>query len=200
MKNKIYDEEVEYFFVSSKINGGRKMFFPSSFDLNKIKKMNDYGNIYAKEVFDSLSWFREKKYIKLYAYCMMPNHIHFLAKIIGDRKIKKMVKEFHKFTAHQIMKLAEDKEDYDLLNYFAANNYKNDRKHLIWESCVGRPLYSEKAIVKRLDYIHNNPVRKGWRLVTEIEDYPYSSACYYLREEEPLIPVDYLWEDEEGRG
>ena len=39
------------------------------------------------------------------------------------------------------------------------------------------PVYSEKKLVQKINYIHNNPVVAG--LVKNCEDYPWSSAFYY---------------------
>lgn len=196
MKNKIITFPEDIIFVSSKIAGGRSIFYPSSFDLNMIKRLEDHGNVYAKEVFQSLKWFRHKNFIKLFYFCLMPNHLHFICKLIGSYNLNKFLKEFHKFTAHQILNLAEKLEDYDLLNYFAQKNFKEDRKHLIWADCVSRVLHSHRYLNHAINYVHNNPIAKGWNLVADVVDYPYSSACYYYNYEIPLIEVDDFGEAE----
>lgn len=196
MKNKPVTFPEDIIFVTSRITDWRKIFYPSSFDLNEVKKLKDWGNPYAKEIFESLKWFRDKKLIKLYTFCLMPNHLHFICKMIGRYNLNKFLKEFHKFTAHRIIEVAEQLEDWDLLNHLAQGNNKKDRKHLIWESCVGKVLEHEDDIWRAIDYIDYNPVAKGWNLVENFDDYPYSSACFYYKQEKPLIEVDNLFEAE----
>ncbi|MEW6718350.1 MAG: hypothetical protein AB1345_12735 [Chloroflexota bacterium] len=41
-----------------------------------------------------------------------------------------------------------------------------------------------------MEYIHSNPVSKRWILVDDRADYLYSSACFYDRDETPVIPID----------
>ena len=41
-----------------------------------------------------------------------------------------------------------------------------------------------------MEYIHQNPIAKNWNLVSDRADYPYSSACFYDRDEIPIIEVD----------
>jgi REP element-mobilizing transposase RayT len=196
MKNKLITFPEDIIFVSSRIAGWGKIFYPSSFDLNKIKRLKDWGNPYAKEIFLSLKWFRDKKLIKLYNYCLMPNHLHFICKMAGKYNLNKFLKEFHKYTAHRILDLAEKLESWELLNHFVKRNNKNDRKHLIWESCIGKVLEKEANIWRAIDYIDYNPVAKGWNLVENFTDYPYSSACFYYKGEKPLIEIDNIFEEE----
>jgi putative transposase len=52
-----------------------------------------------------------------------------------------------------------------------------------------RNLQHEKSVVAALDYIHNNPVRRG--LCQQAVDWFWSSARYYvlgLKEPEPMLP------------
>jgi hypothetical protein len=56
---------------------------------------------------------------------------------------------------------------------------------------LGIPLWSDELVWQKLAYIHFNPVRAG--LCIYPEDYPYSSAGFYMREDKRwdfLIHVD----------
>jgi len=55
---------------------------------------------------------------------------------------------------------------------------------------LAKNIYSEAFLFQKMEYIHNNPVDKDWRLVTDRADYLYSSACFYDRGERPIIEVD----------
>ena len=50
-------------------------------------------------------------------------------------------------------------------------------------------LYSEKFVWKKINYIHNNPVKDGW--VKNPEDWCYSSASNY-QEMESILEVERL--------
>jgi hypothetical protein len=41
-----------------------------------------------------------------------------------------------------------------------------------------------------MDYIHNNPLQPHWCLAERAEEYPWSSARFYLMDEPALIPLD----------
>ena len=60
-----------------------------------------------------------------------------------------------------------------------------DRKYQIWEN---RPLsvslWSEEVFEQKLAYIHNNPVQEPWKPAKRAADYDYSSARFYLLQED----------------
>jgi len=57
---------------------------------------------------------------------------------------------------------------------------QKDRIYHIWER---RPKWIEVMNVpifnQKLDYIHANPIQERWNLVTNYEDYKWSTASYY---------------------
>ena len=40
-----------------------------------------------------------------------------------------------------------------------------------------------------MEYIHNNPVSKDWKLVADRAEYKYSSACFYDKGVMPITPI-----------
>lgn len=40
-----------------------------------------------------------------------------------------------------------------------------------------------------MEYIHQNPIAKDWKLITDRADYPYSSAGYYDYGRKPIIEI-----------
>jgi putative transposase len=57
-------------------------------------------------------------------------------------------------------------------------NKGGDRKYQVWQrNSLGIPLWSDKVIWQKLEYIHYNPVSAG--LCLRPEDYKYSSARFY---------------------
>jgi REP element-mobilizing transposase RayT len=51
-------------------------------------------------------------------------------------------------------------------------------------------IWSEKKIQEKLNYMHNNPVRRG--LVAQPGDWPWSSWRYYYLDDSSLLAMDRL--------
>ena len=67
-------------------------------------------------------------------------------------------------------------DDAKMLSQFLVN--AKDRKYQFWErNPLSVDLLSEKVIVEKLKYIHENPVRAGF--CSYPEEYKYSSAALY---------------------
>ena len=64
----------------------------------------------------------------------------------------------------------------DVLETLKVNKY--DRTYQIWKlEPLSIELFTEKAFMQKLEYIHNNAVVAG--LVSYAEEYKYSSAKFY---------------------
>ncbi|WP_276498491.1 transposase [Pontibacter litorisediminis] len=133
---------------------------------------------YKQIIVDSLRYLVEQKRVKVYAFVIMPNHLHLLWKMEEPHKREDVQRDFLKYTAQQIK--------YDLvahhplvLERFRVN--AKDRQYQLWER---NPLsiycYSVAVTEQKLDYIHNNPAQEKWRLVTLPEEYLFSSARFYF--------------------
>jgi hypothetical protein len=46
-----------------------------------------------------------------------------------------------------------------------------------------------KFLQQKIEYIHQNPVAKDWKLVEDRADYPYSTAGYYDYGRKPIIEI-----------
>jgi hypothetical protein len=82
-----------------------------------------------------------------------------------------------------------------------------DRTIQIWErNPLPFELYSEKVIWQKLGHIHKNPCQENWRLAALPELYRFSSARYYLLNEDDwgssrtLVKPDTAWASVAGRG
>jgi REP element-mobilizing transposase RayT len=51
-------------------------------------------------------------------------------------------------------------------------------------------VWSEKKRAEKIDYMHNNPVKRGW--VTQPGDWPWSSWRYYYLEDSSVLAMDHL--------
>ncbi len=174
MKFKTKRSTVNLYFSTSVITGHKRIF-----DDDEL----------ARIVLRSLHWLRENQFWKLFAYCLMPNHLHCVAQ---TEDISKVLAKFHSFTGHEIIKYLQKNNRKDLQAYFAnaAKTKKQDRTHLVWEDPLVRIIESEYVLMELIEYVHNNPIAKGWRLAISRSEYPYSSARYYEKGLDPVIPID----------
>ena len=148
-----------------------------------------YRNIIA----DSLTYCRHSKGLKLYAWCLMTNHIHLVCTVDPPFSMSDFIRDYKKFTAKAILAAIENspesRKEWMLYRFEYAGKYdKRIEKYRFWQD-KSHPieLYNNKMIDERINYIHQNPVRTG--LVAIAEDYLFSSARNYA-ELSSVIEID----------
>ncbi|MDD3077756.1 MAG: transposase [Paludibacter sp.] len=135
--------------------------------------------VYRDIVIDSLKYCQANKGLEIYAFVVMSNHTHILLRS-GNGKLSDTIREFKSFTAKQILLAiemeAESRRDWMLnLFEFSAKQHKRNEKYQIWtHENHAELIYSDKFIMQKINYIHENPIRAG--IVEKAEDYLYSSA------------------------
>lgn len=77
------------------------------------------------------------------------------------------------------------------------------KEHVFWQSGGGydRNIIQGETLLKIIDYLHENPVRKGF--VTRAMDWKWSSAAWFVANEDiPLMPdpIPPDWLEEAGLG
>lgn len=125
---------------------------------------------------DSINFYCKKYMADICGYVWMPNHIHCIVFFNNSRLLPSFMRDFKKYTAGQIRrKLQTDRGDLvqEKLEYeIRTQQYK------IWmDRYDAVPLWKREHILTKLEYIHNNPVKRN--LVVEADEYKYSSAWYY---------------------
>jgi putative transposase len=130
-------------------------------------------------VIESLSFLTKANRITVYAFVIMRNHFHMIWQILGEHKREEVQRDFLKFTSQQILKILR-KEQSPMLGELLVR--AKDRKYQVWErNSLGIPIWSEKVLWQKLEYIHRNPVTAG--LCKYPEEFKYSSAGFYYRSE-----------------
>ena len=162
------------YFVTASINGWKHLFA---------------NPIYSQIVLDSLIWLRKEKRMYLYAFVIMPNHLHLVLKPI-NRKIGQLLQDFGSFTAHAILKELRKNQQIELLAFFHEERRDSRHQHSIWQDIQAKNIFLQKVLEQKMEYTHQNPIAKGWSLTKNRADYRYSSACFYDRDENPIIEVD----------
>ena len=138
---------------------------------------------YRNIIVESLDYCRKNKGLKLYAWCLMTNHIHLVCSVDQPFRMTDFIRDFKQFTAkkvlHDIQTLPESRRDWMLYRFEFAGKFDNRiEKYRFWQD-KSHPveLPTNEMIDQRIHYIHQNPVRTG--LVAREEDYLYSSARNY---------------------
>jgi hypothetical protein len=72
-----------------------------------------------------------------------------------------------------------------------AASHIPDQRYKVWEDGYdARDIFSQGFLRQKAEYCHNNPCQPHWALVKRPEQYPWSSARYYLLGEPAIIPID----------
>ena len=119
----------------------------------------------------------------------MPTHLHWISKPCDPFTVSEVLQSFASYTAHEILKALRSKGQDDWLAVF-TDHAKPGKKHHIWQKPLAKNVYSKEFLYEKLEYIHSNPVNKKWHLVSDRADFGFSSACFYDRREDPIIPID----------
>ena len=152
---------------------------------------NDWLPLFINEVCyrilsDSLNFVNEKYRVHTLAYVFMPNHIHLILLFEDGEVISSYMRDFKKFTSGEIRREIERQGRVDLLQKI---KYKTKTQlYKVWQDRFDDfYLLNEKIFLIKMNYIHQNPVRKG--LCETVSDYRYSSGRFYFKEEETDVKM-----------
>jgi len=157
----------------------------------------------ADIIMDSLRYCQKEKGLDIYAYVLMPSHLHLICGTEDSKGLSSIIQAFKSFTAKAIIKYLKDKSKPEsrrewLLNHFAFNARKQNsgRQYQVWKR-DNHPVYlhTPKVIRQKLGYIHDNPVVD--KLVAKPHHYLRSSASNY-RDGTGILMVtvmDDIWND-----
>lgn len=123
---------------------------------------------YFKVITDSLDFCRKHKGMALFAYCIMPSHVHLLFREDNENP-SALLRDFKGFTSKRmiaaIMEHPQESRREWMLKRAGEKN-SNVKEYQFWQQ-NNKPieLWSTLVIKQKFNYIHNNPVKAG--LVTE---------------------------------
>ncbi len=155
---------------------------------------------------------RYKKYIlpiaDLYAYCLIPNHFHFLIKIKDDNDIVEEMYESRALEKYRNTDSIYEKQSVlseylskQFANYFSSytqsfNKMYNRKGSLFMKNFKRKIVVDERYLQELVIYIHNNPVAHG--IVNHPKNWFNSSYNSILSGEDTLVvrkDVLYLFDD-----
>ena len=109
---------------------------------------------------------------KIYAYCFMSNHVHILLEEKSTGDISQIMKRLlTKYARWYNIK-------YKRSGALIANRYKS------------KPVEVDEYFLGLIRYIHQNPKKAG--IVTEINEYEWSSYNEYINEEQGLADKEFV--------
>lgn len=172
-KYKIYDKNKAYY-VTLTVIGWLDVFTRNN---HKLK------------IVESLKYCQENKGLTIFAWVLMPSHMHMVVRADKELTLSEILRDFKKYTAkkiiNQIKEEPESRREF-LLREFkkAEKKLKRIKKYKFWQDgSHPKEIYTTHFLNEKVNYIHMNPVEE--MLVSRPEDYLYSSARNYA-------DLDYL--------
>lgn len=133
---------------------------------------------YKKIVIESLRFLYVNNLLNVYAFVIMPNHIHLLIEVTKETPANKDIQHsFMSYTSHEFRKYMMQNDNEKLTGYYVNDI---DRVYQFWERNPKIVEVGDSNVAGQIvNYIHLNPLQEKWSLVKEPEDYEYSSALFY---------------------
>lgn len=146
---------------------------------------------YINSLIESLSYCRANKGLQLFAYVVMPNHLHLIAAAPDLHSMMRDYKRFTSRTIHEQLVADGRKTILECLERGAQRARREHGEFSFWEDGFHPQAISSRGVFEqKLRYLHENPVRKG--LVAKPEDWWCSSAGWYAGQSEVCLKMDIL--------
>ena len=116
---------------------------------------------------------------------IMPNHVHMLVHYTNTKQsLNTIIGNGKRFIGYDIVKRLEQNGEMALLNQMkeavTAKDRQRNKIHQVWKGTFDiKECRTEKFILQKLNYIHNNPCSGKWSLCEKPYNYPHSSARFY---------------------
>lgn len=136
---------------------------------------------YKMELINNLEFCQRNKGLEIYAYVLMTNHLHLIAKGNGE-PLGEILRDFKSYTAKQMLTMMEGNPQESRREwlrsrfaYLCRINARDARVQFWSRDNYPEEIESGWFFRQKEEYIHQNPVRAGF--VAKPEDWLYSSAC-----------------------
>jgi REP element-mobilizing transposase RayT len=131
-------------------------------------------------------------------FVIMPNHVHLLLHYTNvSQSLNTVIGNGKRFIGYEIVKRLKNNGEDGIINKMkeavSVNDRKKNKKHQIWEgSFEAKECRTEKFLLQKLIYIHNNPCSGKWNLCEKPHQYAHSSAGFYDGFKSGYIVKDYF--------
>jgi putative transposase len=141
-------------------------------------------------VLDSLNYLMQNANMKIHAYVILENHLHFVAQ---SDDIAKDIVRFKSYTARNIIDHLKERNVKMILEQlsFYKKAHKVGKEFQLWqEGMAPKQIVNDAMMRERIEYIHQNPVKRGY--VDVAAHWRYSSARDY-EGVDGLLRVERCW-------
>ncbi len=132
---------------------------------------------YKDIIVDSLRYLVKHRKIEVFAFVIMPNHIHLIWTLIARNGKELPHASLLKFTAHSFLHDLRQHHPQLLTNFEVDSTTRN--YHFWQRNSLPIPLFTDEVWRQKVDYVHNNPIADKWQLAVLPHEYKYSSAMFY---------------------
>lgn len=145
----------------------------------------------CKIITDSLTYCHHQKHLRVNAYVIMPTHLHLIV-FDADLNLERLIgtlADFRKFTGRRLSDYCINHGPKCFLETLRTQATA-DRERRFWQpSRHPEAILGERFWQQKLDYLHDNPCRKG--LAREPQHWRYSSAAWYASDgfQETDVPL-----------
>ena len=147
---------------------------------------------FFETITESLKYCQEHKGLLVHGYVIMPNHVHSIVSA-SQGNLSSIIRDYKRHTSWRISELLGETRNRRLLKYFRSVARREERgnDHKIWQS-GSHPILIESGefFDQKLEYLHNNPVVKGY--VERPEYWKFSSARNYFLNDHSVMKIDFL--------
>jgi putative transposase len=145
---------------------------------------------FADIVLDSWRFLQRERGVRIFGWVIMENHLHWIAQ---GADLAEQVGRFKSFTARRIIDEMSRLGFQTLLQelHFHKARHRLTQQYQLWqEGSHAVQIQSDEMMLQKLEYIHHNPVRRGY--IEEPTHWRYSSARDYAGQK-GLIDVVTDW-------
>jgi putative transposase len=143
----------------------------------------------AQIVLDAMRFLHDNQRVAIHAYVLLENHLHFIG---SSPHFSGEMRKFKSFTARAIIDILSERGPrfyLEQLRHFKSR-HKSDQTYQVWqEGFHPKAIQNEQMLMQKIEYIHYNPVRRGY--VDNPENWRYSSYRQYVGKE-GLVPLEPL--------
>jgi len=125
--------------------------------------------------------------VDTFAYCLLPNHFHFLIRVKSENEIMNFLKHKHATKGEEDLSKKVSQQFSHLLNgYSQAYNKMFKRRGTLFMSRIKRKEINDDHYFSRaIGYVHVNPIKH--RFVKDYSAWEFSSYSQYIGEENHFI-------------
>ena len=141
-------------------------------------------------ILDSWVFMTKHNRLTIYTFVIMENHLYM---VVSSDNLSKELGDFKSYTARQIIDYYKRNGPRSILKALSDGKkaFKKDREHQFWqEGSHPQQIHSRKVMTQKIEYIHYNPVRRGY--IDDPSHWRYSSTRNYLTGS-GLIPICTEW-------